>query len=174
MPQVTGVVEARNERAVMVAGEWYGSFKGKGLEAVKKGDMVDISWEPDKTGRYKNVKGVAVLSTGIHGGSSTAASPSYTPRSNVGVELGHAANLSKDLVIEMLKTSARAEELGSNEFYKMFVEHTGKFFKIMKRLRAAAEAGKDIESLVASKEGAATAPAPEPVVVDEEDMKSIF
>jgi hypothetical protein len=159
MPQVTGVVEARNERALCVAGGWYGAYKGQGIEKVVKGDTVDLEWSPDKTGKYKNIKSCKVLSGAVAG----AAEPARRGYSNVGVEIGHAMNLAMEVAREL-------HPVGSLEFYKALVEHTGKMHKISSRLRAAAEAGKDIEELVKHEEPE----LPEPAMPSAESMKSIF
>ena len=69
MAVVSGVVqEVKDGKRVKIQGEWYGSFNPIG--DVNAGDSVTFEWQPDKTGKYKNIKG-AVNVTG-RGGSASA------------------------------------------------------------------------------------------------------
>lgn len=68
MAVVSGVVqEVKDGKRVKIQGEWYGSFNPIG--DVNAGDSVTFDWAPDKTGKYKNIKGaVNVVSRGGSGG----------------------------------------------------------------------------------------------------------
>ena len=68
MAVVSGVVqEVKDGKRVKIQGEWYGSFNPIG--DVNAGDTVTFDWAPDKTGKYKNIKGaVNVVSRGGSGG----------------------------------------------------------------------------------------------------------
>lgn len=69
MAVVSGVVqEVKDGKRVKINGEWYGSYNPIG--DVNAGDSVTFEWQPDKTGKYKNIKG-AVNVTG-RGGSASA------------------------------------------------------------------------------------------------------
>lgn len=72
MAVVTGVVQAvKDGKRVQINGDWYGSFNPIGN--VNVGDNVTFQWEPDKTGKYRNIKGavsvVAGAPSGGNGGS---------------------------------------------------------------------------------------------------------
>jgi len=140
MEQVTGVVESkrRDGNAIRVNGEWYGTYKGKGLESVNWQDQVSFLFEKDKSGRYNNIKGtVKVLAKGAAPARSQTITPSSNGRpvySNLGVELGHASKLALDIAIHMMP-----QEVGSSEFYRCWIEQTEKVYRGMQGLRSAYE-----------------------------------
>lgn len=130
MNEVMGVVESKSRKgnSIKVDGEWYSTFSAVDLPAEWK-DTVSFQWEPDKSGRYKNIKKgtVKVLSSGGNSGTQTSGGKTW---SNLGVELGHASNTARDICLAIHGSKA-----GSDEFYKDFVEHTEKVFVVMKELR---------------------------------------
>ncbi len=63
MAVVTGVVQAvKDGKRLQVNGDWYGSFNPVGN--VNAGDNVTFNWEPDKTGKYRNIKGAVTVVAG--------------------------------------------------------------------------------------------------------------
>lgn len=69
MAVVTGVVQAvKDGKRVQINGDWYGSFNPIG--DVNAGDNVTFNWEPDKTGKYRNIKGAVSVVAGAPSGSS--------------------------------------------------------------------------------------------------------
>lgn len=63
MAVVTGVVQAvKDGKRLQVNGDWYGSFNPVGN--VNAGDNVTFNWEPDKTGKYRNIKGAVNVVAG--------------------------------------------------------------------------------------------------------------
>lgn len=140
MERVTGVVESkrRDGNAIRVNGEWYGTFKGKGLESVNWKDNVEFLFEKDKSGRYNNIKGTVKVVSKAPAEATSAHSGGRPIYSNLGVELGHASKLAWDLVIQLANRNG-GPGLGSADFYKLWVEHTEKVFRAMKGLRSAHE-----------------------------------
>lgn len=135
MEMVKGVVEskARNGSSIKVDGEWYGTYKGKGLESVNWKDTVEFLYEMDKSGKYRNIKGaVKVLGGGAPSSGGGVSAPSNGGGyNNLGVELGHASKLAMDLAICI----HGGNEIGGREFYKTWLEHTEKVYECMKKLR---------------------------------------
>ena len=134
MAMLNGVVEskARAGNSIKVNGDWYGSFKGKGLEDIQPGHYVSSSWDYDKTGKYRNIKTVSVVGGSITAVAGTAGTPTnWKPQNNLGVELGHASKLAMDLVLKKFAPT----DIGGDEFYKEFLFHTDKIYKIMGKLR---------------------------------------
>lgn len=57
METVKGFVEeSKDSKRFKVGGQWYGSFNPIG--GIVVGDYVSLNWVPDKTGQYKNIKGM--------------------------------------------------------------------------------------------------------------------
>lgn len=144
MATITGTVasKARNGSSIKIGDDWYGAFKGKGLESIEQGHTVQVDWDFDKTGKYRNIKSISVV-----GGSPRAAStssPSNGGYSNLGVELGHASKLAMDLVVGMYDP----RDIGSDDFYGDWLKHTRKIYKSMSALRA--EMSKPAETPAAS------------------------
>ncbi len=174
MAQVTGVVEKKNVKlmntSLLIAGEWYSSFKGAGLDNVDEGDTVDFLWNPDKKGGgFKNIVAttVKVLAKGsgavpsVRAANPISAAPYKKEYSTLGVELGHASNLAMEMCLHT------EIEVGTDEFYKAWVHHTDKIFTIMQKIRASKEA-----VAVSAK---VMPPKPEPVTKeDEAALESIF
>lgn len=165
MSTETGIVEAvkvtPTQTALLVNGSWYSSYRGTATKGINKGDAVELDWAFDKTGKWKNIKRAVVTLAGAALPASSGGS-SYVPKSNIGIELGHASKLAMDVVLQA--ASAGSLEFGDDQFYKEFVKHTHKIFKIMHKLRTTVEA---------HPEGApaptpAAAKADEPVTVDDE------
>lgn len=102
--EVQGVVESmkRDGTAIKVGGEWYSAYQGRGLAGVQWKD--EVKFEYEQRGRFKNIKGtVSVLSTsGVKSalGLDKMGTKGTKPYgySNLGVELGHAANLAMKVV----------------------------------------------------------------------------
>jgi hypothetical protein len=73
MAIVTGQVEeVKDNKRFKVDGQWYGSFNA--VSGVVIGDFVTINWAPDKTGQYKNIKGISKVDAPAGGGSAPAPS----------------------------------------------------------------------------------------------------
>ena len=137
-------------------GEWYSLFSAEDFVGEWK-DTVDFLWEYDKTGKYRNIKKgtMKVTSAGAAG------LPSHVPYSNLGVELGHASNVAKDMAIAKFKST----EVGSPEFYKFWMDTTQDVYAMMKGLRARyEEKGAEV---------ATPKPAPD-LKVGDEDFDDVF
>ena len=160
--KVQGVVEAKRKdgAGILVNGEWYSSYKGKGLADVEKGSSVSFDFEYSKDGKYKNINGDSVRVTGQ--ASKGGSAPPAKAYSTVGVELGHASKLAMDMA---LKYFTEEGKIGTDEFYIFWREHTVKVYKAMGKLRDQAENAKTAKQPVAE--------APEQDD-DEEDVGSIF
>ena len=75
MAVITGVVQAvKDGKRVQVNGDWYGSFNPIG--DVKAGDNVTFNWEPDKTGKYRNIKSAVTVVAGGAPSTGSASAPS--------------------------------------------------------------------------------------------------
>ena len=73
MAIVTGQVEeVKDSKRFKVDGQWYGSFNA--ISGIVIGDFVTINWAPDKTGQYKNIKGISKVDAPAGGGSAPAPS----------------------------------------------------------------------------------------------------
>ena len=137
MAQVKGIVEDQHERwekwNILVNGTWYNTKLEWAKEKPVEGDEVEF----DDGGR-NYTKNLRILTHG--GGVASPASPaasggSFTAKPkgnyNLGVELGHASNVAKD----MANTYCPASEIGTDEWYKFWVTHTQKVYGVMKNLR---------------------------------------
>jgi hypothetical protein len=132
MAALTGTVasKARNGSSIKIGDDWYGAFKGKGLEAIEQGHTVQIEWDYDKTGKYRNIKSVSVLGGAPRAPAQvTGGSGGY---SNLGVELGHASKLAMDICLAMHDP----RNVGDDDFYSDWAKHTRKVYKTMQSLRA--------------------------------------
>lgn len=136
MPNVTGTVQSKSRKgnSIQVDGEWYSVFAAADMPAEWK-DEVSFNWDYDKSGKYRNIaKGtVKVLNSG-GGGETRTVSKGF---SNLGVELGHASNVAKDMAIAKFPS----EEVGSTAFYKFWLDETQKVYDLMKGLRTKYEGG---------------------------------
>jgi len=75
MAVITGVVQAvKDGKRIQVNGDWYGSFNPIG--DVNAGDNVTFNWEPDKTGKYRNIKGAVNVVAGGAPSTGSAIAPS--------------------------------------------------------------------------------------------------
>lgn len=143
MESIKGTVTDRTSFNITIDGNKYGAFKGKGLEDIQIGDAVQLLWDFDKTGVYRNIKGTPKIISKASGTSGpvfiAAAKPSWTPapKNTLGIELGHAANLAMDMTLR----AHEPNDVGTPNFYKFFAAHTEKVFQIMKKLREAHERG---------------------------------
>jgi len=158
MATVKGVVEGVSTKfgkySVLVNGNWYGTKAEWAKVQPEKGDEITFD---DGGGKF--LKNVKVLAGGA-GGSGGGDRPKAV-FSNLGVELGHAANLGMQVA---LKGEAKP---GTSEFYKDFMDQTENIFKIMKGLRLfyekAESSSEDLEEEVAKVE----APPKKRVVEDD-------
>lgn len=132
MAALTGTVasKARNGSSIKIGDDWYGAFKGKGLETVEQGHTVQIEWDFDKTGKYRNIKSVMVVG-GTARPAQAAGGSSGGGYSNLGVELGHASKLAMDMVLNM----SDPRNVGDDDFYSEWIKHTRKVYKSMHALR---------------------------------------
>jgi hypothetical protein len=130
MAEVTGVVEAVSTKfdkySIMVNDKWYGTKMEWAKIKPNKGEVV--TFDDGGKNYLKNVKVTGVSdSVPSSGGKKTW--------SNLGVELGHASNIARDICL-----AKHGKMAGSDEFYKDFIEHTEKVFAVMKELRKSHEA----------------------------------
>jgi hypothetical protein len=134
MAALTGTVasKARNGSSIKIGEDWYGAFKGKGLETVEQGHTVQIEWDYDKTGKYRNIKSVMVVGGAARAPAQASGGSSGGGYSNLGVELGHASKLAMDLVLNMHDP----RNVGDDDFYADWAKHTRKVYKTMQALRA--------------------------------------
>lgn len=173
MSTITGIVEAiKNtpmQGAILVGGDWYSSYRGTATASVTKGDMVEFSWQPDKTGKWKNIKTLKIITKGAGGPSVPVVGVPYIPRHNLGVELGHASNLAMKVVLAACADEALTEPLhpGSDAFYKEFARQTDKVYKIMRKLREGYEKSEAPKTEV-------KAAKPEPVIAADDDADEPF
>ena len=161
--KVQGVVEAKRKdgAGILVDGDWYSSYKGKGLGSVGVGDTVVFEYEFSKDGKYKNIDGNSVKVAGKGQPKAGYAAPAKA-YSSVGVELGHASKLAMDMALGFFEQT----KIGTDEFYVFWREQTVKIYKAMGKLRDQAENAK-AEKKPAPVEEAAQDD-------DEEDVGSIF
>ncbi|MSW53298.1 MAG: hypothetical protein F2817_20730 [Actinobacteria bacterium] len=144
MATLTGTVasKARNGSSIKIGEDWYGAFKGKGLETIEQGHNVQVEWDYDKTGKYRNIRSVVALGGTAVARPAMAAGGSGGGYSNLGVELGHASKLAMDLALAMHDP----RNVGDDDFYADWIKHTRKVYKAMSALRA--EMSKPVEAPV--------------------------
>lgn len=131
MAKVTGMVEAVSTKydkySIMVNGNWYGTKMEYADVRPEKGDIVEFD---DGGKKYTSrMKITTKAAGGSYGSPKPSAGGARGGYSNLGVELGHAANLAMQVVL------AGPEEAGTTEFYKDFASNTRKCYAIMKGLR---------------------------------------
>ena len=129
--KVQGTVEAKKKdgTAIKVGEAWYSAYKGKGLERVNAGDTVRFEFSVN--GNFNNIDAKTVQVK--KGDNPTPAASGPAPKFNqIGVELGHAANLA-------MQYSMHANDLGFA--LDEWEETTKEIFLRMKSLRAQAEVG---------------------------------
>lgn len=149
METITGVVESvrKDRKGMCVNGQWYSSWDAL---SVNTGDEVLFNYV--EKGTFKNIKGkVRVTGSKPVTSSGGGKSGGY---SNLGVEIGHAANLA----MEMMKQDKI--ELDSEEYYGTFATRTVSMFNAMKEIRSIIEKGEGSTSTVTK--------------VDKDDMDDIF
>ena len=139
MATVTGTVEAAlipnkwGKNSILVGEVWYSTDpKYMTGDIPRKGDVVEF--DSGKTGKYIN--NLTVTSKGA--GSASSAKSAGGGYSNLGVELGHASNVAKDMANAFFFGDTSA--IGGDEWYKYWVTHTEKVYTVMKKLRAKHEA----------------------------------
>ena len=144
MNKVTGKVESMSKKgnSIKVGGEWYSvapQAASTALKGVQWKDEVEFLYE--QKGQYKNIKGVVTVTSGaghgVSGGSGGRASGGY---SNLGVEVGHAANLAIQMMEQRLILTNDSVVVGSKDYYKDFAQYTLEMYKVMKGIRAKLEA----------------------------------
>jgi hypothetical protein len=130
MAMVKGLVENVSTKwdkySIQVNGAWYGTKMEWAHVQPSKGDLVEFD---DGGGKY--TKNLSIVTKGA-GGTYGSPKPSAGGKggySNLGVELGHAANLAIQIAL------AGGTEAGSTDFYKAFAQNTRKCYAIMKGLR---------------------------------------
>ena len=136
MAIVTGVAEVVmnpnkwGKISICVDGNWY-STDPKYVKWAIPNSGDEVSFDSGGTGKYLN--NLTIVGKGS--GDPAKSSPAKGGYSNLGVELGHASNVAKD----MANTFFSETEIGSEEWYTYWVEHTQKVYATMKKLRAAYE-----------------------------------
>ena len=168
MAAVNGVVEvAMNPNkfgkfSILVNDNWYNT-KPEWLDnKPEKGDVVSFD-----DGGKKYIKGLKITGKGEGGGTSTYSAPKSKGYSNLGVELGHAANLG----IQVAMAMCDKEEVGTPEFYKTFAEQTKHMKAVMDKLRESYEAK---PAPVKEEKGEEEVLVLSPKKTTEEDMEDIF
>lgn len=133
MAALTGTVasKARNGSSIKIGDDWYGAFKGKGLETVEQGHTVQIEWDYDKTGKYRNIKSCMVVGGAARAPAQVSGGTGSNGYSNLGVELGHASKLAMDICLAMHDP----RNVGDDDFYNDWAKHTRKVYKTMQALR---------------------------------------
>lgn len=150
METVSGTVTAvrKDKKGFQVDdGEWFSSWDPV---SVNRGDSVVFNYKTK--GSFKNVAGKIRIDT------SAAPAPKSGGRKdyNLGVELGHAANLAQRVMEVMYcedQMDASEVEVGSAKYWATFSEQTLRAYKVMRALRSKVEGGDDTpdESPVESK-----------------------
>lgn len=135
MPVVTGEVEAVSKKfagktGYLVNGTWYNcADDALPNPEPSKGDTITFEASPK---RY--MKSTNIVSKGS-GGRPSGGTKGWNPKSvgNIGVEVGHAANLAMGVVARM------GLEPGSEEEYSQFARKTVDIFRLMKSIRKTCE-----------------------------------
>lgn len=130
--QMTGVVEAvrRDGKGFKIGEDWYSSFNP--ISGVNRGDEVSFNYA--RKGQYLNIKGKVTV---VGAGSTNASRPQASNKPNtfnLGVELGHASNLAMRMMEQRLK-SGDPVDVGSKEYYEVFMKDTDTIYKVMSALR---------------------------------------
>ena len=143
MNKIAGKVESMSKKgnSIKVNGEWYSvapQAAATALKGVAWKDEVEFLYE--QKGQYKNIKGVVTV---VSGTGSPAANSSRGGNgggySNIGVEVGHAANLAMNMMEQQAMTSSTALAVGSKEYYQTFAQYTLDMYKVMKGIRSKIE-----------------------------------
>jgi hypothetical protein len=122
---VSGVVASKSRKgnSIKVGDDWYSTFNASDLSHVNWKDTVSFSYV--LKGEYRNIKGKVKITA-------TDDSPkSKGGYSNLGVELGHASKLAMDMSTHKFA----ADDVGSPEFYKFWMNETQTIHKAMSALR---------------------------------------
>jgi hypothetical protein len=129
MAQVSGVVEAYSTKfdkwSIMVNDKWYNTKQEWAPKGVELTTLKGVEVEFDDGGKNYIKKFKAKGS--VSGAPAKSGNKTW---SNLGVELGHASNIARDICIQI-----HGKKAGSDEFYADFLEHTEKVFAVMKTLR---------------------------------------
>ena len=156
--------------SVMVDDVWYGTKEEWAPNPrPSKGDVIEFD---NKGAKWLNK--CRIVSSG---GAASAAPKSGRPytANNIGVELGHAANLAQRVMEVMYcedQLDASDVEVGSAQYYTIFAEQTLRAYKVMKSLRAKVEKGDDA---VTDEPAPPATPEPTPEAVEEpEDFEDLF
>jgi hypothetical protein len=128
MATVKGKIEAISRKydkfSVMVNDNWYGTKKEwTPSPEPTKGDTIEFD-----DGGKKYLSKCRIVEKGAYSAGAGAKSGGKT-WNNLGVELGHASNIAKDIAMRSDVAP------GSDDWYRVWVENTEKVFKVMKKLR---------------------------------------
>ena len=146
--------------------DWYSSWDPVTAE---RGDNVVFNYV--QKGQYKNIKGKVNVS-GSTGSAPVKAGGAKPNNFNLGVELGHAANLAQRVLEVMYcedQLDAADVEVGSPKYWAIFNEQTLRAYKVMKALRKKVEGGSE-EDEVPEVTVKVAAPPPTPAPEDVEDL----
>jgi hypothetical protein len=169
MTAINGTVEAISNKyagkiGVLINEKWYNSKLEYLKVTPQKGDVLSFD---DGGKNYLNnleVVGSDPSATSKPSGGYTA-SPPAKKWNNLGVELGHASNVAKDMANTAATQGTHTFIIGDEGWYKFWVMHTEKVFSVMTKLRAKHEAEPvakaESSDVVVMK--AKTAPSMEPV-----------
>ena len=172
MATVKGVVEAVSTKfgkfSIMVNSNWYATKMEWATVQPNKGDLVEFDDGGGKFLKKVKITGKGSGEVVSFGGKSSGGSPTGKTWNNLGVELGHASNIAKD--ITFIQFDGKEDQVGSEEFFQKFVDNTEKVFRVMKMLRTKYEAAEaPVEAPVAHEPA-----VPEALVLDGSAMKDIF
>ena len=164
MSKVNGVVEAAmapnkwGKNSILIGETWYSTDPAYMKTPMPtKGDVVEFD-----DGGKKYINNLRIVSKG-----EGAAKSSGSNYSHLGVELGHASNIAKDMAI------AADIEVGSDEWYKFWMTHTQKVYSTMKALRNKFEAPPVVHNPDVVVLTGAAKPSSSPVEASE-DISDIF
>jgi len=133
-----GTVEAISYKyekfAVLIEEKWYNTKAEYAAEWPVKPAVGDVITFDDGGKKYLG-KMKIVSSPGGSAGTAKAASGGY---SNIGVEVGHASNLAMRVMEQRLTEGSGLAytEVGTAEYYKLFIKETETIYKLMKGLKA--------------------------------------
>jgi len=130
METISGTVEAvrKDRKGLCINDVWYSSWDAL---SVGKGDEVVFNYaEVEKGGRtFRNIKGKVRVSGKATPKSGGSYSKGY---SNIGVELGHAANLAMRMMEQIPHPRS---EVGSTDYMTQFSKFTHDMYQVMKGMR---------------------------------------
>ena len=168
METITGTITSvrKDRKGFAIGDEWYSSWDA--LD-VNRGDEVLFNYV--QKGRYKNIKGSVKVTGG--GAPAPKAGGFKGGNNNLGIELGHAANLAQRVMEVMYcedQLDAADVEVGGAEYWQKFSEQTLRAYKVMKALRTKVSGGEEEAAPAPEPKLEIKVPAPNPEPTLEEDI----